>query len=174
MLAAFAAATTMGRLAAARADEQSGTRALADQAEAELWAGKPAAAVELAERGLLAARSRPLRERLWNTLAWAAIGVSDPLLAHRALGQLPEDALDFYLVAAYLSCCNRVEEAERLLLEARGLGHSDREATKLLIDLFFRRGNGAGALAIARADNRLLGADDWSAIEAAIPDARRS
>lgn len=76
--------------------------------------------------------------------------------------------------SAYLSCCNRIDEAEQLLLEARDLGHRDREATKLLIDLFFRHDNTQAALALALADERLLSTDDWKAIETAIPGARRS
>jgi hypothetical protein len=173
-LAAFASASSLGRLLPEWWDARLGARALAEEAEAKLRAGDANAGVALAERGLISARATRLRKRLWTTLAWSAIGTRDPLLAHHAMCHLSEDELDFYLVAAYLSCCNRVAEAEQLLIEARRLGHRDRDTTKLLIDLHFRSGDSNAVLELARADGRLLAPDDWQAIEAAIPNAKRT
>jgi tetratricopeptide (TPR) repeat protein len=105
-------------------------------------------------------------------LAWAAIARRDPLSARAALAQLPFDRLDYYLLAAYLSSCNRSEEALALLQEARAIGHRDRESTRLLIDLLLQRGSASDALEIARADHDLLSPDEWQAIEAAVPATR--
>lgn len=173
-LAAFASASSLGRVLPEWWDERYGAAVLAAEAEAKLSAGDANAGAALAERGLISARATRLRKRLWTTLAWSAIGMRDPLLAHHAMCHLSEDELDFYLVAAYLSCCNRVAEAEQLLVEARRLGHRDRDTTRLLLDLHFRGGDSKAVLELVRADERLLAPDDWQAIEAALPDVKRS
>jgi hypothetical protein len=173
-MAAFASAAALGKLVPERLDEHAGRTRLAAAADACLREGELEQAMKLVDQGLDAARSLSVRRRLWTTRAWAAIGLRDPLRAHEAIAHLSPEAIDFYLVAAYLSCCNRIDEAEHILREARERGHRDREATKLLIDLHFRRGNARAALEVAQADHGLLSSDDWRAIHAAIPDAAGS
>jgi hypothetical protein len=57
------------------------------------------------------------------TLAWAAIGLEDPFLAHEALSSVSRAYLDLHRVAAYLSCCTQIEEAADPLRQARAAGH---------------------------------------------------
>jgi two-component SAPR family response regulator len=59
-------------------------------------------------------------------------------------------------LAAYLSCCNRLTEAQELLQEARRLGQWTAETSKLLIEILFALGDRSGALTITRADAALL------------------
>lgn len=172
MFVAFASAVTLVRAGSERLDERSGASRLAVEASALFWEGKCEQAVDRALKGLSLARSPRLRERLRTTLAWAAIGKRDPFLAHKAIYELADGAIDFHLIAAYLSCCNRIDEAEQLLLEARGFGHRDREATRLLLDVLLRRGKSTAALDLARMDERLLAEADWAALEAVLPNAR--
>jgi hypothetical protein len=169
---ALAAATAMGRAAPDRWDERSGAEQLADTAELKRREGDLSSAIFLAECGLLSARSVTLRQRLWTTLGWAAIGEGNAPLARRAIGELTPDAIDYYLVAAYLCCANRLDDAEQLLREARDLGHRDRDTTKLMIEVLFRRGNLAAALALAHLDPLLLSIEDWRAIKDTIPNAK--
>lgn len=99
--------------------------------------------------------------------AWAAVAKPDPVLAHQALQQLPASELDLHLVAAYLSCCNRLDEAADLLELARRHGYHAAETTKLAVDVLYRSGKAAAARALAQAERQLLSADDWRAIESA-------
>lgn len=169
----FGAASALASAAPEHADERSEARALADLAERRLRAGDTGVAAGLAETGLSVARSTPVRERLWTTLAWAAIGKGDVLRVHQAITQLPVRAIDYQLLAAYLGCCNRLEEAEQLLREARALGLRDPEATKLLIELLYRRDDLPAVLSLASADQELLSPNDWLLLEGAIPNAWR-
>ena len=149
-------------------DDVAGVASLARSAEAHLHADAPEAAVEQARQALDAARGDALRIRLCKTLAWAAIGKSDPFLAHAALGQLPSSDLDVHLVTAYLACCNRTDEAVRLLQEARAQGQRTPETTRLLLELLVRQGAVSEAWAVARADRAILSVVDWTAIESAL------
>jgi hypothetical protein len=144
---------------------------IAREADARLDAGDPGPAVEQARRALGLARSESLRIRLWRTLAWAGISKHDPLLAHAGLIGMRPEYPDLHLLAAYLACCNRLDEAVELLEQARGSGQRGAETSKLLIDLLFRRGNVDAALAVARADEALLSPKDQQAIERALASA---
>jgi len=124
-------------------------------------------ALESCERGLDVATSLRARARLQETLAWAAIGLENPFLAHAALLGLPPERIDEHLLAAYLACCNRIDEAISVLEEARASGQRRPETTKLLIDLLFRRGESAGSAAIAAADAALLSPGEREAVEIA-------
>jgi hypothetical protein len=86
---------------------------------------------------------------------------------------LAPERVDAYLVAASLNVCNRVDEATLLLLQARADGQRDQESTRLLLDLLLRSGDEASALEIARTDQILLSAEDWSALEAVLPPTLR-
>jgi hypothetical protein len=149
-------------------DGASGVEQTAAEAEMLLAAGDAAAASEKARRGLHSARATDRRSRLWKTFAWAAIAKNDPFLAHTGLmGMRPED-VDLHLVASYLACCNRVNDAVALLEEARNTGHRTPETTKLLVDLLFRRGDEVSALEVALSDQALLSLDDRRAVERAV------
>jgi hypothetical protein len=167
-LSALASANLVREAYRESSDAHSGVNAIALAAETRLSEGAPEEAAELADQGLAVALSARERARLLQTLAWAQIGRQDPFRAHGALLQLPTDAVDLHLLAAYLSCCNRADEAVALLQEARGVGHRSPETTKLLADLLFRRGERAAVLALATSDARLLSAEDRTAIEAAL------
>jgi hypothetical protein len=149
-------------------DHRTGAVALAGRAAARLRAGDAAAAATLAERALALARGMRLRSDLNGVLVWAAIAQHEPVVAHMALARMSESAIDDYLLAAYLSCCNRVDDAVQLLREARELGKRDADSTKLLIDLLYRQGDSKGALALARADDALLSADEQRMIATAL------
>jgi len=149
-------------------DAHCGADAIAPAAEARLSEGASEKAAELAEQGLAVSLSERIRTRLLQTLTWAQIGRQDPFRAHGALLQLPTHAIDLHLLAAYLSCCNRADEAVALLEEARAAGHRSPETTKLLAELLFRRGERALVLALATSDAGLLSAEDRTAIEAAL------
>jgi hypothetical protein len=150
------------------ADADAHLGAIVLDAEARLSEGAPEKAAELAEEGLAVALSARERERLWKALAWAQIGRQDPFRAHGALLHLPAHAIDLHLLTAYLSCCNRVEEAAALLEEARSLGYRSPETTKLLADLLFRRGERQAVLALANSDEEPLSVDDRRAIQTAL------
>jgi hypothetical protein len=163
-------ATTIALWEASRAmsDEKSGVGALLRDANACWQRDEPQQAVKLAKQGLGLAHTDLYRARLWRTLAWAAIGARDPFLAHSAIGQLAVTTLDLHLVASYLDCCNRRREAIDLLKEARCLGHSSSQATRLLIDLLFREGRRDEARLVAMDDARLLTAEERHAAHAAL------
>lgn len=169
-LAAFAAWQNLGEVCRQRRDECSGAAALARQAADHVGRDDPARAIAAAEQGLALAESPELRSRLSQTLAWAAIGKADPLLAHQALERLQPANMSPHLVAAYLSCCNRLDEASRLLEQARAHGHRTAETTKLAVDVLYRSGKRAAARELACADRQLLSADDWRAIELALAE----
>ncbi len=93
--------------------------------------------------------------------------MADPFTAHAALSSVPADSRDLHLVAAYLACCGRVDEAVALLKEARHQGYRARETSKLLIDLLFQSGQQAEARTLTEMDRELLGPADVSALESA-------
>jgi hypothetical protein len=125
--------------------------------EASARAGWPAVRFAFAPSFLLVAIAK--------TLAWAAIGKNDPVLAHMALMRVQYGHFDVHLLAAYLACCNRGDEALELLQRARESGHRTQQTTKLLVDLLFRRGDTNDALEIARSDEALLLPEDLQAVE---------
>jgi hypothetical protein len=141
---------------------------LAAQAEHLLAEGNATLAGRLAEQGLAAVLSTARRARLWMCCAWAGIAKRDPFLAHRALGELPTNVVGPHLVASYLSCCNRTDEAIELLAQARERGDRSTAAAKLLIELHFRLGNVKVVRELARSEAALLSAADRSAIETAL------
>jgi hypothetical protein len=104
------------------------------------------------------------RKRLWLTTAWSGIGQGDPFLTHTALQQLPAEALTIDLVAAYLTTCNRLDEACDLLAEARRAGYRSRACTKQWIDLLVRRGALQDAARLAAEDSGLLSDHDIEAL----------
>jgi len=153
-------------------DHHAGVDAVLRDAELALENGRADRARELAERGLAKALSVRCRGALWRATAWSGIGCADPFLAHGALLRLPAETLDVHLFAAYLACCNRVDEAVEVLKEARRAGHGGPECTRLLVDLLFRRGDSEAVLALARAEDSTLSAEDRNAIEVAVASAQ--
>ncbi len=99
--------------------------------------------------------------------AWAAIGANDPFQAHLALQTLPGRLRSVDLVAAYLACCNRNDEAVALLQDARSLGQRTRQTTQLLIELLVRTGATARALEVVTEDRQLLTLEDLNALRRA-------
>jgi hypothetical protein len=162
-LALFVIAVAMWQAFREYFDERAGVVLLATDAEACLRRDQSQQAVRLAKQALRLAWSERQRMRLWRTLAWAGISARDPFLAHIAIGQLRGIALDVHLVAAYLDCCNRRQEAIGLLREARQLGHRAPETTRLLIDLLFREEQKAEARLVAITDRALLTVEEWHA-----------
>ena len=149
-------------------DEHSGVAALTAAARARLADDQPEQAMELAQKALANASVESNRRSIWQLLAWAAIGKRDPFAAHGAILSLDAAARDLHLVAAYLACCNRNEEAVELLQTARRQGHRARETSLLLIDLLFQAGRQPEALAVAEMDRNLLSAADWNAISSSV------
>ena len=149
-------------------DERSGSTQNLLRAEACLVRGDAGQAMILCRSGLAAARSRDLRARLGKVLAWAAVTLNDPFVAHSALLELPSEQLDTYLLAAYLACCNRADEAIALVQEARALGEHGPGTTKLLIDLLFRRGDARAIQALVSLDSTLLSEDERRTVEDAL------
>jgi hypothetical protein len=148
-------------------DERSGVVQKSYAAGDELARGNAKRAIIIARAALEEARSRGQLRELWKILAWSGIQERDPFLTHLAVQNLPPADIDLHLVSAYLRCCNRDAEAEQLLREARDHGCRSREATKLLIELAYARGDHAGARALAKTDAALLSAQDRSALAAA-------
>jgi hypothetical protein len=163
-----AAMSGLSRSHAEASDREAGIQNASAMARASLAAGEPARALQIAETALERARSENERTRLWETVAWAAVGKGDPFRAHQALGKLPPSSFEPYLVAAYLTTCNRLEEAAALLEEARGAGRRSAEQTKLLLDLCLRRGDARRARELAREDAELLSPDEQTAVEQAV------
>jgi hypothetical protein len=149
-------------------DLHAGLEVIIGDARQALSNGESALAFEISGRGLAKALSAYNREALWKTAAWAAIGKTDPLLAHDALLRLPADAIDLPLLASYLGCCNRLDEGIDLLQLARRVGRGTPQGTRLLADLLFRRGDSDEVLALARGEDATLSAEDRNAIEAAV------
>jgi hypothetical protein len=170
-VALAAVAMSLRRLAAVHLeshDECSGVAAIAQQAANHVRCDDPAAAIAAAQRGLALAHSLKWRISLNETLAWAAIGKPDPFIAHRALARLPASSLALELVAAYLSCCNRLDEAAELLEKARAHGYRAVAATRLQIEVLYRAGKYAAARALAQAERESLSAEDWQTIKRAL------
>ena len=167
LLVALLATRAAGETTKETIDVRSGVERQSNAASAALAAGRHREAGALAREALERARSHEQRIRLWTTLAWAAIAEPDPLLARVALRRLPLQELDVHLLASYLACSNRPEEAVELLLEARGLGHRTRETSKLLIDLLFSQGDLAQVQAIAHSDADVLSEGERQAIASA-------
>ncbi len=170
LLVVFAGAFKVRQAFAESRDLQAGVDRFLERATAELCTD-PERACELARQGLAAALSAPAQQRAWKALAWAAIGKKDPFLAHDALLHLPAEAIDAHLLASYLTTCNRVDEAVEVLTFERSHGRKSREATKLLADLTFRKGDYDAVLGLVRDDEALLTDEDRSAIRMAL-DAR--
>jgi hypothetical protein len=141
-------------------DAALGIEKLVTKAEALLQADEPTGAADVALRALEHALLDEYRTRLWLITAWAGIGQRDPFLTHSALQQLPPAALTIELVTAYLTTCNRVDEATLLLAEARSMGHRSRTASKQLIDLLVLRGTAQEAARVAAEDRDLLSGRD--------------
>lgn len=170
-LAVFACTGSIRRLREAfreLLDTHAGLEAVLGSARGALAAGESSLAFEVSGRGLAKALSAHYREALWKTLAWAAIGKADPLLAHDALLRLPAGGVDLHLLAAYLGCCNRLDEGIELLQQARCDGQCTPECTRLLADLLFRRGDSDAVLALARGEDSTLSVEDRHAIEVAV------
>jgi hypothetical protein len=164
----FAAVSGVVHAFRAMWDAESGVERIAAEAEACLARGEPKAANELALKGLGLARSPDKRSRLWKALAWAAIGRGDAFVAHTGLMGAEPEGIDVHLLAAYLACCNRTDEAVDLLEYAGTFGQRGPEATKLLIDLSFRRGDDEATLALVRSNQSQLSPAEREAVESAI------
>lgn len=165
VLSAVAALAEASRAFGETSDVQTLVPELAARAAQRLREGDSAGAALDAERGLAVARSVRARDALNTTLAWAAITQRNSLLARDTIAKLPRPAVDHYLVAAYLRCSGREEEAIELLREARDRGCRDAESRRLLIDLLYCRGQTDTALAVASADSALLSVEDIRLIE---------
>jgi hypothetical protein len=146
-------------------DSAAKLRELLGQADHRLARGDPSTSAQLAQQALTLAHSAKLRSRSGRTLAWAGIGQSNPLLAHAGLMNVARDDLDVHLLAAYLACCNRNDEALELLEQARTSGHRAPEMTKLHIDLLMSRMDVPQALDLARSDAALLSPEDLQRVE---------
>jgi hypothetical protein len=149
-------------------DAKAGIEVALQKAETLIADGQPKEAADLALHALQVCHSPRLRVRLWKAAAWAAIGQGDPFAVHAALGHLPPAVVDVHLVASYLACCNRTEEAINLLEQARDRGFRTRETTMLLVDLHFRRGELCAARAIAGSSHELFSIEDKQRLEAAL------
>ncbi|HVW26355.1 MAG TPA: hypothetical protein VHC69_13390 [Polyangiaceae bacterium] len=149
-------------------DSHAGLDSVIRDAGLALTKGQPLRAFELSGRGLATAMSARSRNALWKTMAWSGIGTADPLLTHDALLHLAPEAIDLHLLASYLGCCNRLDEAIELLEDARLAGQGSPECFRLLADLLFRRGDSAAVLALARGKDSTLSPEDRNAIELAV------
>lgn len=167
-LVGYASAVALKEAYRESCDSHAGINIIASQAESDLSKDEPRHAAELARRGLRLAMSAGQRERLWRALAWAGIGQKDPVLAHGSLLRLQPEAIDLHLLASYLNACNRGDEAVEILWDARSHGHRSPEATKLLLDLLFRRGEHEAVHALARTDKALLSPNERRAIAVAL------
>lgn len=169
MLGALGVAVAVAaRRATLRLREQAANLALRMQrAEEALAQDDPARALQIVQAALQVAKLAATRSRLYSLMAWAAIGRGDPFLAHGAMQRLPPTVLTVDLVAAYLACCNRRDEATQLLRDARILGQRARETSKLLIELLVHTGARQDAAVIVSEDRQLLTPSDLSALERA-------
>lgn len=145
-------------------DAALGIEKLAIRAENLLQADDAIGAAHVARLALTRALANEYRTRLWLITAWAGVGQRDPFLTHAALRQLPAPALTVELVAAYLSTCNRTDEAVALLMAARKMCHRSRVATKQLIDLLLLRGAEREAARVAADDRDLLTSRELQAL----------
>jgi len=141
------------------------------RARQQLARGEPEPVARFAQDALQVARSLEWRRELYVLLAWASIGKGDPFMAHAALQALPERALDPYLLAAYLRCCNRRTEALELLDDMHRLGYRSRETVKLMLELSFALGDFEKVRAIAAADSELLTSEDLALLRQVYPNA---
>jgi len=148
-------------------DAALGIQRLIAKAEALLQVGDPTGSARIAQSALTLALLGEHRTRLWLTTAWAGIGQRDPFLAHTALQQLPAAALTLDLVGAYLTTCNRLDEACDLLAAARKAGYRSRACSKQWIDLLVMRGSMQEAARLAAADSDVLSDRDIEALDGA-------
>jgi hypothetical protein len=145
-------------------DAALGIEKLIARAEALLAADDAAGAAQIARRALEHALLDDYRVRLWLITAWAGVGQRDPFLTHAAMLHLPTAACTIDIVSAYLSTCNRTDEALALLMEARRLGHRSRATSKQLLDLLVMRGAAREASRVANEDRHLLASDELAAL----------
>jgi hypothetical protein len=148
-------------------DAARGIEGLIAKAEALLQVGDPAGAARIAQSALAHTLLGEHRTRLWLTTAWAGVGQRDPFLTHTALQQLPAAELTIDLVAAYLTACNRLDDACDLLAQARKAGYRSRACSKQWIDLLVLRGSLQDAARLAAEDSDLLSDRDIEALAAA-------
>lgn len=76
--------------------------------------------------------------------------------------------LNIHLVASYLDCCNRTQEALELLKAARALGQRAPETTRLLVDLLLRHEQKIEAGRVVSADAALLTTHELQTVEVAL------
>jgi hypothetical protein len=145
-------------------DAALGIEKLMARAEALLEADDPAGAARVARRALEHALLDDYRVRLWLITAWAGVGQRDPFLTHAAMLQLPMALCTIDLVSAYLTTCNRTDEALALMTEARRLGHRSRTTSKQLLDLLVMRGAAREASRVANEDRQLFASDELAAL----------
>lgn len=91
-------------------------------------------------------RWRERRDARARIQAWSGIESGNPFVVHEALLRMRPDSISLHLLASYLGICNRLDEAIELIEGTRGFGHRSPETTKLLADLYFRRGEHAAIL----------------------------
>ena len=151
-------------------DSLRGIDAIVHAAGRALLEGDAERACELSQRGLAKAVSPRGRAALWKTLAWGGVARDNPFSAHEALLHLDPASLDVHLLAAYLACCNRIDESVAVLEEARRFGQGSAACTKLLADLLFRRGDTEAVLELARARDCALSAEERHSIEVAVAE----
>jgi hypothetical protein len=136
-------------------------------------AGETRRALQLGQQLRLQARSAPLRARIGQALAWAAIGEGKRAVAAEALSEIPPASVDLHLLAAYLGTFGRAAPAITLLEQAHAHDLLTPETTKLLIDLYYRerRLDDVAALAVSTS---LLSAEELAQIHAALALAQPS
>ncbi len=168
LFVAFASARAAFEAFQEEFDRQNGITRQVEEARVALDLGDPRGSLKIARAALEVARSKEQRQKLWSSVAWAGIGSRDPFVAHAGLQHLPGACLDLHLLAAYLCCCGRAAEAQDLVQEARALGQTTGETSKLLIEILFAQGDREGALAVTQADAALLSDRDRRAVMLAL------
>jgi Zn-dependent protease len=90
-------------------------------------------ASQLSHQVLSATRTASVGQRALGTLLWARLGLGDVQGARGLMLSAPPDAVDRYLAAAVNEAFGDLEEAQRLLSEARSRGDERLAVTALLI-----------------------------------------
>ncbi len=141
-------------------DRKAGLYAVLAQVRERVVEGKATEVLVSGERIVGRARTPVIRNDALLALAWAHATLGRPVIAREFIEKVERDApVDAYLLAAVEDALGSPESARARLEAARQHGLRDREATKLLIDLYARDGQLSRAAEVATEEIDTLGRD---------------
>jgi Zn-dependent protease len=107
-------------------------------------------ASQLAHQVLSATRVPALGQKALSTLLWARLGLGDVQGARGLMLSAPANAVDRYLAAAVHEAFGELDDARRILSEARAQGDERVQVTALLVKVLLGQGKFAAAANLTR------------------------